>query len=94
MKLDFFPIKKVFRRFSKIGYFFFHLKFISIKKIKKSENIFREKGREVGREGGNSLQESSKFLTATTSVQVSYLGRLGVGSPRQDRAGSDTNQWH
>ena len=50
LKSDFFPIKKVFRRFSKIGYFF--LPELDFYKKKKSENIFREGGREGGKEVG------------------------------------------
>ena len=46
VEVGFFSDKKSFSQIFENRIFFFHLKFISIKKVKKSENIFREVGRE------------------------------------------------
>ena len=50
LKLDFFPVKKSFSQIFQNTANFFYLNFISKKKKKKSEKLFREGGREGGRE--------------------------------------------
>ena len=51
LKSDFFPIKKVFRRFSKIGFFFTWSLFL----LKKNQSLFWSGGREVESEVGREL---------------------------------------
>ena len=53
LKLDFFPLKKSFSKIFQNTAHFFYLNFISKKTPKKSENLFWEVGRSVGRAGGS-----------------------------------------
>ena len=50
----------------------------------KAQKIIMKSGKLLGQGGGG---RRSNFYSTVTEVQG-----LGVGSPRQDRAGSDTNQ--